>query len=370
MAAAAFVVASTPSVAFASEGDGWYSYGNYSLDRSISWLTGPTPVTVIPGDGAALCGITYGSQTVTAAPWTVTLDPAGPRSIKIDACDPEMADEIQIFSATPFASLTAVINAGSGKQKISLVNDTDATAIVNITDPAGKTLASGTIPAQTTGEISVNTKNITKTTKLTATVSDPASGLEMRFPVVVAYKWAPMYTEADSYGPTVAPCSTVKWFYDASGQPSAAKGFAGDIQPALNVLGKETGLTFARVNSKDEADLTFTWSGQWGKRTGPSAVGGYSYAWGSDTGRTFDDLGVTLNKYDHWVTDKFPGLEYRNRMAGRGWLIVHEVMHTLGFTHYNAKSEVMNPINFGQHAFGTGDLQGLHEFYPTAGCKA
>ena len=76
-----------------------------------------------------------------------------------------------------------------------------------------------------------------------------------------------------------------------------------------------------------------------------------------------------FNTQDYWVTNRYAGFgdTYRSP-AGRGWLIVHEVMHTMQFAHVNSRTAIMGPINYGQHHFTKGDLEGLRALYPTAGC--
>jgi hypothetical protein len=355
------------SAARSTEEPSWYS-GNssYGLDRQLTWITGPTSVNVVSTDNSPICRVTYGAQTITGAPWTVTLRPNGPREIEVFPCDSSSSTQIWLRLQTPFTVETPLVAAGSNKQSVTIRNNMPGPAQIAITDARGKIVSRGEIDADGATSLDLNTRGVKKTATWTVAVTNPGGDITMKEPLIVAYKWAPMYWGNPYFGPTVTPCSTVTWYYDAARQPNSARNMVRDIQPALNVLAKETGLTFTRVDSPTNATLNFKWSKNM-SRYSSAAIGGYAVSFRDGT-TTFSNLEVEFMRGNFWTTDRYAGLSYRNRIAGRGWLIIHEVMHTLGFDHVDDQREVMAPINRGQHNLGPGDRQGLRTLYPQTNC--
>lgn len=276
----------------------------------------------------------------------------------MDSCDGEYS-MIEYDARSPFTVDTKVLQPGLDKETVRVRNSMNIPAHVRIINTKGSVLTEGVIGPEQVGELSISTKGLKSTGSYTVQVSaDGAPTVSSK--VVAPIGWAPMYTD-ESFGPSVAACSTVPWSFDAAGNPNGANGLRKDIQPALNRLGKETGLKFVEVASAKDATLTFGWQNL--GRGGPSARGGYSVLTSGGV-RSMRDLHVAFNRQDNWVNDRNAGLGYQHGLAGRGWLVIHEVMHTLGFAHVDNSRAVMAPINRGQHSFSKGDLEGLRAMYP------
>ena len=164
-------------------------------------------------------------------------------------------------------------------------------------------------------------------------------------------------------GATYVPCSTVQWFYDRSQEPVGAAGMGAEIEAALARLAAETGLAFGRTEDPAAANLTLSWddlSGRYGEAAG---VGGRS------RGEGF----VAFSTTHWWPTDQWPGfgVVYQpdgSYAVGRGWLVVHEVMHALGMDHVDDPTQVMNPVAGLYSDFGAGDRDGLRTMYLNNPC--
>jgi hypothetical protein len=166
-------------------------------------------------------------------------------------------------------------------------------------------------------------------------------------------------------GATYVPCSTVPWYYDRSGEPAAAAGMRTEIEGALARLAAETGLIFTPTDDPRAAGLTLSWddlSGRYGEAAG---IGGRA------RGEGF----VTFSTTHWWPTDQWPGYGVVTQpdgsyAVGRGWLVVHEVMHALGLDHVDDPTQVMNPIAGLYTDFGPGDRDGLRTMYLANPCPA
>lgn len=159
-------------------------------------------------------------------------------------------------------------------------------------------------------------------------------------------------------GATYLPCSTVPWFYDRSGEPATAPGMKAEVEGGLARLSAETGLSFVETADPSAAALTFSWRALDGRFTDAAGVGG------RQAGRGF----VAFNSLHWWPTDQWPGYGVVTQpdgsyAIGRGWLVVHEVMHALGLDHVDDPTQVMNPMAGLYSDFGAGDRDGLRTMY-------
>ncbi len=164
---------------------------------------------------------------------------------------------------------------------------------------------------------------------------------------------------------TFAPCSTVRWYYDASAQPAASAGMRADVATALGLLAQQTGLTFVETPDRGAAQMVYGWADLTGKYGG-----GVSGIGGRDGTSAYVRFSTT-----NWLpSDSWPGFSIvtqpdGTQAVGRGWLVVHETMHALGFDHVNDASQVMNPV-IEAHDFGAGDVEGLRTMYLSQPCAA
>lgn len=339
----------------------WYGSG-YGLDANIRWITAPINATVLAPAGGTICKVTLRQQVITAAPWTVSIAPDSFGNIIIDTCDGETAN-IKLDARRPFAVDEKILNPTAAKASVGVTNSMPAVAHVEVIDAQGLVVGQGEVPAEDTARVNLSSKKLARTTAYTVKVTSE-SGPTLTSKVISPVGWSPMDILSE-YGSPVKPCSVVPWYFNTAGKPSRAKTLQADVQPALNKLSKETGLTFTEVKDASAAKLTFYWQNM--GKGGPSARGGPEIH--TSGGEMTSSLHVAFNRQDHWVDDTHAGLGYRNRMAGRGWLIIHETMHTLGFDHVSDRRSVMSPVNSGQHAFTRGDLEGLHALYQSQCAK-
>jgi hypothetical protein len=137
---------------------------------------------------------------------------------------------------------------------------------------------------------------------------------------------------------TYAPCSTITWSYDTSAQPVHAARMPTDIRAALLMIAALTGIKFQEAPTGTPANLAFDWSPLADYAPGTQAVAwpsGVTFAtaaeMGNDTWAGFDRRAVRRADGSHDIG------------TGRGWLIVHEVLHSLGLGHSDEPGSVMAP---------------------------
>jgi hypothetical protein len=178
------------------------------------------------------------------------------------------------------------------------------------------------------------------------------------------------------------PCSTITWAYDRADEPEDSRTLATDIAAAFVILGGHTGLTFMQAEPATAPDIKFDWGSLDGHEPGAQAA-----AWRS---------GVTFAIGSEMTRDRWAGFKRRAVPAGdgshdigdgRGWLVVHEVMHALGFGHSTELESVMAPtasitnVEMGPElgivlrsgrkpGFSARDLAGFAALYPRTGCTA
>ena len=347
------VVALPPA---AKAGDG---YNDYLVTGLPQWVTGPTPFTVSVDGPLPVCAMTYNGVRLAAPPWSFTyIPPRGSTEVVVDECDGwENAAYLNVEPA--FAVAPQVISDSAlASREVNVRNNTPEPATAQLTDGRGMVVAAVEIPAYETGGIPV-ARRPKRTESFTLTLT--AGALTQSFPVTIARGWSLL---RGSDGATFAPCSQVTWHYDPQGQPVRASTFKKDIVAALHLLSKRTGLKFQEVATREGSQLRFEW-GNLGRR-GPAGIGGAIRSDDTATGQ------VTINTANPWPTDAYRGLGTRSTRtlasAGRGWLIVHETLHALGFGHVADPKSIMHPVNTGQHAFTRGDLEGVRTLYPLKNC--
>jgi hypothetical protein len=180
--------------------------------------------------------------------------------------------------------------------------------------------------------------------------------------------------------PNYAPCSTITWAYDASAQPRSGASMIVDVRAALGVISQRTGVGFQEMATGAAMDLVFDWSPLADYEPGTQAA-----AWRS---------GVTFATGAEMARDEWSGFGRKavrrsggsfDVGIGRGWLVVHEVLHSLGLAHSDEAGSVMSPIvritnvlgraparseqrALPRPGFSPGDLATLDAMYPRAGC--
>lgn len=166
-----------------------------------------------------------------------------------------------------------------------------------------------------------------------------------------------------SGGATYLPCSTIKWHWSRDNEPADRSNMKNLMPTVVSILSQETGLTFEETENPTEANLTFKWTD----------LPNYPNAAGTGGGNPRTQTGqVELNKNNWWTLNSWNGFGivtqpdgmYSN---GNGWLLVHEIMHTLGLGHVDDATEIMNPILIVSE-LGEGDKDGLRTMYLNQPC--
>lgn len=182
--------------------------------------------------------------------------------------------------------------------------------------------------------------------------------------------WSLLSTSA-----TYLPCQTVDWYFDRSGETPDRVNMIQDIAAGLAFLVPETGLTFVQTNDPKQADLTFTWGDLTGRGASVAGVGGPD---GDGT------ASVTFSNNHWWTKDEWagrgtvrvddttrPGWYYQS--VGRQSLVIHEVMHALGFGHVDDVTSMMYPQgndNSNAGILNPKDREGLRTMYLNNPCPA
>ncbi len=177
-----------------------------------------------------------------------------------------------------------------------------------------------------------------------------------------------------------APCSTIAWRYDGAAEPGSASRMLLDVHAALLMLGDRTGLTFQEVPAEAAADLVFDWSPLADYPADTQAAAwrsGVTFAVGGEMG---------LDRWAGFGRKAVPRADGSFDVGiGRGWLVVHEVMHSLGLAHSDEPGSVMAPTvtitnvlgaadrrrelrALPRPGFSPGDLANLAAMYPRSGC--
>jgi len=351
-------------VAQANEAPSSLSYEyRYQIQGLDGLITSPTVFTVEQAPYTEnlppVCSMTFGGTTLAAAPWTFTYDPInawsdpynmqGNTRVYLDYCNGNKST-IYVEPNSPFQFRNRYVSDGTGaysdpKESIPTVhNSTDETANVSVTNKKGSIVSSFTVQPQQTASLAFPKEKRTEKYLVTATTS---SGTSMAVSFTKAKGWGLLLG-----GATVPPCSVVTWAYDNSRAPNKTLTFEKDLRESLNILSTETGLTFVEINDYKKAQLRYRWA--------PLSVAG--------TGST--DGTVTFSTKSFWVKDGYAGFKpfkanknYTSGPSGRGWLIIHETMHSLGYDHVKDSKSIMAPINTGQGKFTKADLDGLHSVY-------
>lgn len=188
-------------------------------------------------------------------------------------------------------------------------------------------------------------------------------------PGQVFTSWEPLGSRA-----TYTPCQTVEWHFDTTGQPADRSTMRDDIVAGLATLSGITGLRFVETSDPRAAELAFSWRNlaELGYADA-SGVGGYT---GPSKGW------VAFSPTNEWTNDYWAGNQpktkrwedaqyvYTLSINGRQTLVVHEVMHALGFGHVEDFTSIMYPQSIGNGAgqLSAGDLEGLRTMYPSNPC--
>lgn len=328
-------------------------WNTYSIDGLPNYVTTSTPFSVGVSGSDPICAMDFNGTRLTTAPWVFTFDPekasdfSYSNQVDVELCD-GFADYVYVRAQVPFRFSNTVVGDNSSWKTPSVSNRTEEPVTVTVTTSAGKVITSGSIAPYESFDFKLPTTKKTTTYNVTATTSGGAS---MTSKYTRAQGWELMVDQTP-----VPPCSTVTWAYDPRNEQKKAKGFKKDLVKSFKILSEETGLNFVETNNYDQAQLRYSWG-----NISSAGIGG-------------TDGSVVFSRTNYWPTDKYAGFKpfkrysvgrttYTAGPAGRGWLIIHETMHALGFDHVDNPKSIMAPINRGQGKFTSGDLEGLHAVY-------
>ena len=339
-----------PGLVAVAQASDWYN--DYSVVGDPRFVAGATPFTIAVDGPDAVCAMTYDETTLTAAPWTFTFVPDpnqwGTEYVDVVLCDGQQ-DSARVNLQLAFDFRGSVVGREGSNRFVTVTNHTDQPGRLVVTDRRGRVVVESELPAADSTAVRIPLANV-RDDSLTATATGP-NGISMQHTVLIARDWSTFF----SSGGTFAPCSVLTWSFSTAGMPSNRRGMKADVKKALARLHAQTGLRFVPVRSAKDARIRFTWKNM--GAGGPSGMGG-------------TDGSVVFNTRDFWTTDAYAGFGLVRGSGGRGWLVVHEVMHVLGMDHVAKSSQIMAAVDTGQIRFGKGDLAGLHALYPKAGCSA
>ena len=144
-----------------------------------------------------------------------------------------------------------------------------------------------------------------------------------------------------------------------------------DIRSGLATLEPHTGLKFVEIDNADSADLNFRWGDlvAEGWESNVAGIGGPD-GYGEGSVAFSNSVDWTLNK---WEGRDWRRLEWPRPDLGPGWyswregpgreaLVVHEVMHAMGFDHVKDFTSIMYPqgaIPNNRGNLSSGDIAGL-----------
>jgi len=178
-----------------------------------------------------------------------------------------------------------------------------------------------------------------------------------------------------SKGATYKPCQTVFWHFLRDGEPADRSTMIDDISDSLSRMEEWTGLTFTETADPKEANLTFSWTDS--DVLIDASVAGIG---GRVSGLYYGFVGFSKN--NSWTSDAYAGYGTVTitgqsgiepfQFPGRQALIIHEVMHAMGFEHVDEPSSIMNPEFDSPHPGipNAADLQGMRTVYLDNECPS
>ncbi|MDO8306854.1 MAG: matrixin family metalloprotease [Actinomycetota bacterium] len=340
------------------------SCNEYSVVGLPDVATEPASFTVAVDGTRDVARMTYGYESRTSGPWQFTFDPAHADIGYVAVAEGSgCTAQVAVATTVPFGFSRTIFGPGSSARTTAVANRTDRPATATVTRPDGMVAGSYALEPRSSTAVPLPGTTVRETTHYTVTVTAD-SGLAMSTPVVVTKGWSTL-AGGDLHDAAVFDnCTTIPWHYSPQGARGDADTIERDIVRAQRLISTRTGLSFQHVDDPAQARIQYSWDTL--GVGGPSAIGGFG---GSSEGplRGF----VTFNSDDTWPSDAYAGIGARHGApADRGWMIVHETMHTMGLGHSTNQFAVMAPYNRGQHAFTAGDLAGLDTLYPKAACAA
>lgn len=348
-------------------------WGQFTVIGLEQPVLAPTPFTVNAEGPESICSMQFQGRTVKTAPWTFTYDPnRGDDSVSVTYCDGTF-DSVYIQADVPWSLSQVLLSREDGSTKtrrISVWSETDETATVKVFYQ-NREVGQGEASAKTESKIVFEPVSQELVAPYRVEITGNTTSNKMTLNFTVANRWRVLTSSGTS---TYRPCSTVYWHYDHSGAPKTVSpaNMLSDIKGALTRLSKETGLVFEPVaelpQSPNEMTLEINWKfeTEYGSPSA-AATGGYSSSGATVIGY------VHLNSKNWWTkNDAYKGfavLKKPRAIAGRGWLLVHEIMHSMGMDHTSARDEIMYPTMSKQNKLGRGDLAGLHYLYKPETCS-
>jgi hypothetical protein len=179
--------------------------------------------------------------------------------------------------------------------------------------------------------------------------------------------WAPLAV-TQRYGATFTYCQDVQWYFDRSGEPADRSTMIDDVRAGLATLAAQTGLRFDEVGDAPSADLVLSWADLTDRGEfvagvgGPTGLGGGTVKFSSTSEWTKDFYAGSQPVHHAWTEGDW---QYWYDLQGRQALVIHEVMHVLGFDHVEDYTSIMYPQSIGTGAgqLSAGDIAGLHAMY-------
>lgn len=337
----------------------------FSVEGRIpAFFTEPFTISITPADAQSVCSMQMGGRRDTQAPYEFVVtrqsfDVAatfylGNVSIKTFPCSASGAKrEIVLTTILPFKVDANVVNPGRRYAFIEVANQTRHPATVTLAGSSGvisQRSMNGLGAARHTSvtTVAIPTKGLKRTARFRLTIAN-AAGIQTTTPIIVPVGWVSLYES-----PPYQPCEVVTWAYShkkarAGATPASIRR---DIRGALQRISKVTSLRFEEATDVTTASVLFRW--ERGVTTSFWATGGQSTVGGRYVGV------VSFNNRIPGNEDTWEGFAKGHT---RGWMLVHEAMHVLGFGHVADKRSVMYPGG-SRARLSASDIEGLRTFYP------
>jgi Matrixin len=361
----------SPAVSYADTND------SFTITGLTQYTTSDTRFTVNVTGADTVCSMSFGLQWDTKAPYVFTMHATGQEAYE-DGVSVHLCNNTNVFlslgTTIPFEmkELPTFGSLGPNATEVSLQNNLMESATVTVSNPSGEILATDTLPASELSTVAFDVDRAAPVQYFQATITSQ-SGITMNFPFPVADRWGLLGT---NFSPTFSPCSTIQWAYNPKGAPAkvSQKKIVADILGAFKRLSAITGLQFKQVTTPGLPGqpnvITLDWVFDRTAHANTAAAYG-GFGWNEDLRLPYGE--IHLNAKNWWPSnDKYSGFGYykTQKIAGRGWMFTHELMHVLGLSHSKDPKQLMYFMIQKQVTFGDADQAALKALYTPTLCTA
>lgn len=308
----------------------------------------PTPF-VLPDtfQGDPVCQLDLNGRLAAAAPFVLTYYPgydAAKPAMNLHYCSSQFPDGL-FFRSKP--ALQVVPPVVPKSLAVDMVNSSGLAGTLTVHGPDGTVyLTQALDPGSSRVTLP---SSLPENRWVTATMATAEGTIDV--PVVRPRGWT---LRGDKRG-AFTRCAPIRWTYDRAGEPSWAPSTIEDVRAAMALISSASGLTFQEVPERlhDPGTIYIHW--------GPESEDGHP-------GQTMsiDEKAVVWLNPENRRTMGRGGLP--STRSSRGWVLVHELMHVVGFDHVQDKRSVMYPVVSKRPGLSAGDRAGLRLMFDNGPC--